>query len=182
VGTGLVFEGVSEGRPVNCGLLPYGFVEVYVKGAQELWDVVDWQGGPIKVKEEVRYLPILLMLQHAISELLVPITPFLPVILPLVVALTYACTYLRKKRRPCPSLLRIETLMTSPKPKVERAEEVKIEEAKKLVEGGWKPYRLPNKNLIVFKKGSQSRSIGLKYDEALYRELRELYDKLHGRR
>ena len=56
-GTGLVFEGVSEGRPVNCGLLPYGFVEVYVKGAQELREVVDWQGGPIKVREEVKVEP-----------------------------------------------------------------------------------------------------------------------------
>ena len=57
VGTGLVFEGVSEGKPVNCGLLPYGFVEVYVKGAQELREVVDWQGGPIKVREEVKVEP-----------------------------------------------------------------------------------------------------------------------------
>jgi len=49
--TGLVFEGISEGRLVNCGLLPYGHVEVYVKGSQELRELINWQGGPIKIKE-----------------------------------------------------------------------------------------------------------------------------------
>jgi hypothetical protein len=53
VGTGLVFEGVSEGKPIDCGLLPYGLVEVYVKGARELMEVTNWQGGLVRVKEEI---------------------------------------------------------------------------------------------------------------------------------
>jgi hypothetical protein len=54
---GLVFEGMSEGRPVDLGLLPYGLVEVVVRGSQELREVVNWQGGPIRIKEEIRIEP-----------------------------------------------------------------------------------------------------------------------------
>ena len=55
--TGLVFEGVSEGKLVNCGLLPYGLIKVYVKGSQELRELVEWQGGLVEIKERVGIEP-----------------------------------------------------------------------------------------------------------------------------
>jgi hypothetical protein len=71
--TGSVFEGISEGKPINCGLLPYGLIEVYVIGIQELRDVVDWQGGPIRVKEEVKLEPKALLL--LLPSLIPVVTP-----------------------------------------------------------------------------------------------------------
>ena len=98
VRTGLVFEGVSEGKPIDCGLLPYGLVEVYVKGARELMEVTNWQGGLVRVKEEIGLEPKAL-------HLLLP--SLVPVITPVIFALCYV--YRRHKllasiRAPSPKI------------------------------------------------------------------------------
>jgi len=49
------------------------------------------------------------------------------------------------------------------------------EEARRLVEEGWRPYWNKRRNLIVFKKGNETKSLGLTYDPNLYQELLRLY-------
>jgi len=103
VGTGLVFEGVSEGKPINCGLLPYGFVEVYVKGAQELREVVDWQGGQIKVREEVKVEPKAFFL-------------LLPSLIPAIAPVAVTAYYVYRRHRLLTSLKTPSLKLSSPNP------------------------------------------------------------------
>jgi hypothetical protein len=51
-----------------------------------------------------------------------------------------------------------------------------INEAKRLVEEGWRPYWNKKRNLIVFKKGNNTRSLGITYDPKLYQELLNQYN------
>lgn len=84
--TGLVFEGVSEGRLVDCGPLPCGLIEVYVKGSQELRELVEWQGGLIEIKEGVGIEPTAFFL-------------LLPSLIPTIVALALSAYYVHARRK-----------------------------------------------------------------------------------
>jgi len=84
--TGLVFEGISEGKLVDCGLLPCGLIEVYVKGSQELRELVEWQGGLIEIKEGVG-------IESATFFLL------LSSLIPTMVALTLSAYYVHARRK-----------------------------------------------------------------------------------
>lgn len=53
----------------------------------------------------------------------------------------------------------------------------KLDEAKKLVEEGWRPYWNKRRNLIVFKRGDKTKSIGLTYEPELYQKLLDLYKR-----
>jgi hypothetical protein len=57
----------------------------------------------------------------------------------------------------------------------------KLEEARRLVEAGYRPSLNRRRGLIVFKRGNETRSIGLAFQPELYEELLRLYRGLGGR-
>ena len=72
--TALRFKGVSDGGQIDLGLLPHGLIEIRVWGSQELSEVVNWQGGVIKISEEVKIEPkAFFLLLPSLLPALIPI-------------------------------------------------------------------------------------------------------------